>query len=207
MKLLLGLIAGSALALASSAQAMPIHLSAVLNAANQNPPNSSTGTGMADVWIDWATNMMRVKVTFSGLSAADTAAHIHCCILPPGNTGVATQVPLFPGFPTGVTSGSYDQTFDMTQLSSYNPTFVTATGGTAFSAETVLFDGLMSGWAYLNIHTAAFPGGEIRGFLAPAPEPATLALLGAGLAGAIGARRRTKQGIGRFKIPARGSND
>jgi hypothetical protein len=53
----------------------------------------------------------------------------------------------------------------------------------------------MDGMAYVNIHNSTFPGGEIRGFLAPAatPEPATLTLLGAGLLGAFGARKRMKK--------------
>ena len=38
--------------------------------------------------------------------------------------------------------------------------------------------------SYFNIHSGAFPGGEIRGFLAPVPEPTTMLLLGSGLAAA-----------------------
>ena len=47
--------------------------------------------------------------------------------------------------------------------------------------------------AYFNIHTTAFAGGEIRGFLAPIPEPETYALMLAGLAavGVAARRRRT----------------
>jgi len=98
----------------------------------------------------------------------------------------------FPGFPLGVTSGSYDQTFDMLLLSSYNAPFVTANGGTAASAEAALFAGISAGESYLNIHTNAFPGGEIRGFLVAVPEPFTLSLFGAGLAGAAMLRRRRR---------------
>ena len=185
-----------AMAAMSAAQATPILFKATLDAANQNPPNSSTATGTAWVWIDPAANTMTVKVTFSGLTGGPaTAAHIHCCIAPPGNVGVATAVPSFPGFPN-TTSGFYMQTFDMTDAASYNPAFVTANGGTTASAETALFTGIVDDMAYLNIHDAAYPGGEIRGFLtmAPvaAPEPATLSLLSLGLLGAFAARRRRR---------------
>jgi hypothetical protein len=62
-------------------------------------------------------------------------------------------------------SGTYSHTFNMLDPSSYNPAFVAANGGTAASAETALFTGIMAGRAYLNVHTTMFPGGEIEGFL------------------------------------------
>ena len=139
---------------------------AALNGGNQSPPIATPGTGTAKVTWNTLTNEMTVDVTFSGLTTPTTAAHIHCCVTPPGNTGVATTVPTFTGFPLGVTSGTYTHTFDMTSAASYNPTFVTANGGTAAGAEAALLAGLEAGQAYLNIHTKMFPGGEIRGFLA-----------------------------------------
>ena len=94
-----------------------------------------------------------------------TASHIHCCVAPPGNAGVATTTPTFPGFPLGVTAGTYFHTFDMTAPASYNPAFVTANGGTAAAPRRRSSPASEAGQAYLNIHTTMFPGGEIRGFL------------------------------------------
>jgi len=106
------------------------------------------------------------------------------------NAGVATTTPTFAGFPLGVTSGSYDNTLDMTLSSSYNPSFVTAHGGIA-GAEAFLFAGIAAGQAYLNIHSQTFPGGEIRGQLTvDAPEPGTFLFAGAVLAGFAIRRRR-----------------
>jgi CHRD domain len=162
---------------------------AALSGANENPANASPGIGFAIVTVNTSLNTMEVNVTFSGLTTGDTASHIHCCIPPGGNAGVATTTPTFTGFPSGVTAGSYDQIFDMTLASSYNPAFVTAQGSVA-NAEATLFAGLAAGDAYLNIHTTGFPGGEIRGFLiTETPEPGTWLFSLAGL-GVIWAAKR-----------------
>jgi hypothetical protein len=163
---------------------------AALSGANETPGNASPGIGFAIVTVDDILNTMEVNVTFSGLESPNTFAHIHCCVAPGGNAGVATTTPTFTGFPSGVTSGSFDGVFDMTQASSYNPSFITANGGTPSSAEAVLFAGLAADQAYLNIHTMAFAGGEIRGFLVATPEPGTWFLALAGLGAILFAKRK-----------------
>ena len=140
----------------------------VLSGANENPAVISPGAGSGFVDIDTTTHQLRVNVTFSGLTSNTIMAHIHCCITPPANTGVATAVPAFPGFPLGVTSGTYDQTLDMTQSSTWNAPFIAAHGGTPAGAEAALAAGAAAGQAYFNIHTTNFPPGEIRGILVSA---------------------------------------
>jgi hypothetical protein len=163
-----------------------------LTGSQEVPPNASPGTGSTLITVDDILMSMRVQVTFADLIGTTTASHIHCCGPAGTNVAVATELPLFTGFPTGVHSGTYDHTFDMTLSSSYNPAFVTAQGGVA-NAFAALVNGMATSNAYLNVHSSQFPGGEIRAVLAPVPEPSTWAmmLLGFAVIG-IAARRRPR---------------
>lgn len=180
-------IAFPALAFAPAASAAIITFNVILDGPSESPPVPSPGTGTGTVTIDTILNTMRVQATFADLIGTVTVSHIHAATAFPfaGTAGVATSVPTFPGFPVGVTSGSYDNTLDMTLGSSFNPAYVNANGGTIDSARAALFQSMLDGRAYLNIHTTFSPGGEIRGFL---PAPGSVALMG--LAGLALARRR-----------------
>ncbi len=113
----------------------------------------AAGTGFAKVILNDLMTAVDVDVSFSGLSGPAIAAHIHCCAAP--GTAAGVVVP-FPGFPS-TTSGTY--------VASNLP------------IDAASVTGLFQGLAYVNIHTALFRAGEIRGQLQEVPEPGTVSLL------------------------------
>lgn len=153
----------------------------------------ATGSGSLSMEYDEDGHTLFIDATFQGLSGLTNNAHIHCCTASPniGTAGIALATNgLLPGFPLGVSSGTYTKPIDLSQTSSYSAGFVSASGGTALGAETRLIANLASGNAYFNIHSSTFGSGEIRTFVTAVPEPASYGLLLAGLAGVLGVARR-----------------
>lgn len=121
---------------AASAEAETITFKAALDGATEVPAVTSDGKGSATVTLDTATKTATWKVDYSGLSGPATAAHIHGPAGPGTNAGV--EVPL--------TIGASPLT------------------GSATLTDAQVAD-LIGGKDYINIHTAAHPPGEIRGYL------------------------------------------
>src|SRR6185436_8025319 len=115
----------------TSSHAHHSRYTADLTGAAEFPSNGSSAIGHAVITIDFDILTMRVATTFSGLEGTVTAAHIHGPTAESGEgiADVMTQVPTFTDFPSGVTSGSYDHLFDLTDSATYNPAFITASGG------------------------------------------------------------------------------
>jgi len=165
---------------------------ATLSSLNEVPPQETTGRGTGTLTVANDQLSFTIAENYSGLSSNAVAGHVHCCAAAGANAAVAIgfNVP-------GGTSGSFSQTYDLTQTSTFTAGFLSANGGTAASARAAFLTGLTGGLAYLNIHTVVFPTGEIRGQLEAAtgavPEPASWAMMLAGFA-LIGtaARRRAR---------------
>ena len=155
--------------MAIPAQAASSSYYVVLDGASQYPPNASPGSGFARVTFD-GVNSMQLELNFDSLSGLTTAAHIHAPTDIPGTGVSGLAMPALTGFPLNVTFGTYSNAFDMALSSSSDSVFLAANG----SPETASIDlqnAAADGKAYLNIHTSAFPGGEIRGFLTPITDP------------------------------------
>jgi CHRD domain/PEP-CTERM motif len=164
-----------------------------LSGPNEFPVNNSPGTGTGTFVYDNVAHTFSHNVTFQNLQGPTQAAHIHAPTTAPffQTANVATTTPSFAGFPLGVQSGNFMSTLDLTLASSWNPSYVTANGGTTAGAEAAFITAIRERKAYFNIHTSPPNGiaaGEIRGFLIP--EPGTMALIVLAAVGAIIARRR-----------------
>ncbi|MGH6671890.1 MAG: CHRD domain-containing protein [Xanthobacteraceae bacterium] len=124
----------------SRSQAATTTFKADLKGSSEVPPNTTGGTGTATVTLDSAGNKITWNVTFSGLTGAATAVHIH---------GPA---------PAGKNAGV------MVWLSTKGKTASSPVSGSAKLTAAQASD-LTNGLCYVNVHTAANPGGEIRGQL------------------------------------------
>lgn len=130
--------------------------------------SSGTGSGSALLNVNTSTLAITGTVDVTGLPWSNvTGFHIHNAAF--GSNGPVVFNFMTNGTPTGENPWSF------------------AVNGTI--SQSVL-DAMRVNNTYINIHTAANPAGELRGQLAPVPEPATIIALGAGLA--VLARRRRK---------------
>lgn len=125
------------LGLATIANAETVKLQAELKGSNEVPPNTSSGSGKAEATFDTDTKVLTYTVTYSGLSGPALGAHFHGPSEPGKNAGIALPF-----------------------KSAESPI-----QGTATLTEVQAAD-LVAGKWYANIHTAANPGGELRGQMA-----------------------------------------
>jgi hypothetical protein len=178
--------------LATPGQAAVMTWTATLSGTQEIPPATTDATGSGWVQFDDATNILSLYVAWQGLTGPGIQAHIHCCVAsPPGNVGIAVDLWL-PADPPRPATGTFSASWDLDTTNPFRAAFTTANGGTTLGAMAALMTAMNAdqGRAYFNIHTQAFPGGEIRGNLA-VPEPASLSLVLAGLGALLLRRRRT----------------
>ena len=112
-----------------------VALSTQLRSANEVPPVMTSGGGSVDASFNKDTMQLRWKVSYSGLTGNASAGHFHGPAAVGANSGVVL------GWANPITSGMEGS----------------ATLTAAQAAD------LLAGRWYANIHTAANPGGELRG--------------------------------------------
>ncbi|WP_128562851.1 CHRD domain-containing protein [Methylobacterium crusticola] len=124
----------------SAARAETQAFAAPLAGTSEVPPNASPARGEVRATYDTATRALSWSGTYAGLTGPATAAHFHGPAEPGKNAGVMVPAP-----------------------AAQSPFTGSATLTEAQAAE------LAGGRVYFNVHTAANPGGEIRGQMVKAP--------------------------------------
>ncbi len=126
------------------------------------PAISTTGSGRLRLSINESTSTINFELTYSGLSGDALSAHLHF-----GQSGVAggimanlcgVAVTPKPVCPVG-TSATVTGTIVVSDI--IGP----AVQGIAAGEFAEALRAIRAGMVYVNVHTAAFPGGEIRGQL------------------------------------------
>ena len=119
---------------AGAASAATLHFSAMLKGADEVPPNATAGSGEVTATLDTTTKLFTYQVAYSGLTGAATMAHFH------GPAAAGANAP---------------------------PVMAAASAASPIKGAATLTDAqiadLNAGKWYFNVHTAATPGGEIRG--------------------------------------------
>lgn len=128
------MLGGLVISMAASANAEVVKLQADLKGSNEVPPNTSSGSGKAEATYDTEAKTLTYAVTYAGLTGPAMGAHFHGPVEAGKNAGIVLP-------------------FKTVQ----SPIQGSATLTDAQAAD------LLAGRWYANIHTAANPGGELRG--------------------------------------------
>jgi hypothetical protein len=137
----------AALAFASlAARAATINLKADMDAKSEVPAKTSGGTGTLTATLNTDSGLLTFHVAFKDLTGPATAAHFH------GPADVGVNAP--PTVPIATKP------------------LVSPINGTA-TLNAIQQKDLLDGKWYFNVHTAANPGGEIRGQIMKVNPPAT----------------------------------
>ena len=134
----------------------PVAYAAELRGASEVPPNASNAFGSAYVLLDLINNTILWEVNDNGI-ASPTLSHIHR-----GSSGVSGQVII--NFATAADQISGGRTKGSTTIAAQQ------TGNLLPSDLTALASASTANGYYVNVHSVAFPAGEIRGQLVPANE-------------------------------------
>jgi uncharacterized repeat protein (TIGR01451 family) len=119
---------------------------ATLNGAQEVPPTNSAATGAATLLLSADEKTALVSLSFTNLSGPQTDAHIHGPAAPGSNAGVLFALPL----------GQFsNQQISLTPQQAQD---------------------LKNGLLYINVHSANFPNGEIRGQLTASSSASSLQL-------------------------------
>lgn len=163
----MGKLFGSVLALAGTllfagpALAAPLNFRATLTGAQEVPAVDTTARGTATFRLDAGLKELRYEVRVTN-GVGVTQAHLHCA-----NAGVNGPVVVFL---FGPESAGVDVNGKLAAGTIENDDLIATEGepcGKVLNNVASLYDAILEGRVYVNVHTLANPGGEIRSQLFP----------------------------------------
>jgi len=150
-KLLFGAAVALLLLPAAAAQAETINARAILGGGEETPALLTGAVGVADLTIDTDARSIAVEIRMFNIPSATTAGHIHV-----GPKGVAG--PVVVNFPI-----PRDRVGDLSLSFPVNSSNLSPNPAIGINTMDDVIQAIVGGGAYVNVHTAVFPAGEIRG--------------------------------------------
>jgi len=168
-----------------------IHLTASIDGLQEVPQSGQDalgGSGNAVLTFDTATNVLAFTIDYALNTGPATAAHFHGRrVFEPAGPGIASPTQFNIAGIVGTSSGTVSGTFDFD-----TDAFLGALPGVGTLTRAERIDDLLNDLWYINIHTARFPSGEVRGQVLAVPEPGMPGLLLLGLAALVVSLRRRR---------------
>lgn len=148
-----GVVGAAVLLAAAGAGAQTVHMRATLSGSNETPPPGVlTGAhGMAEVTVNLQTQVVTYIIRVFNMPTGVTGAHFHV-----GGPGLAGPVVVNFDPPLGATD-------DFQIAGTAGPSALVPRTAQGIRTWTDFIQALVAGEVYVNVHSQANPGGEVRG--------------------------------------------
>ena len=145
------------LAISAQAEAQIVNFTAALSGGNENPAVLTGAVGTGTVSLNLATQVVTYRIDVYNMPVGTTASHFHV-----GAAGVNGPVVVNFTVATGISN-------DYAISGTASASDLTARAPQGINSWEDFIQALLLGNIYMNVHSTANPGGEIRGQVVRVP--------------------------------------